>query len=146
MNVATLSTAIVDFLNDAANGIAPPPGARRSFMPQLSLEQLAERHVTVVPVERSSVRAARNAWIRSLTCHVMVQRAPSGDDSQQDAMVEEDIAYAESLDDALRVAGRIGDASWKSSDINNPFLLQHLREQGVCSALLTVTYEVDVLD
>lgn len=138
MNVATLAAAVAAALN--ASDIVPNPCAVRAFVADAPLEGLAERRVVVIPVSRETVRNSRSTFNRELVVNVAVQRQAQGNE----LLIDEDIAYAETLDDFLRTSRTVGAARWVSAEANH--IHDHLRQQGVLTAVLSVTYEIDVID
>lgn len=146
MNVAELSKAIVELLNDPDSAISPPPAARFRYVPDVRREDLATRVVSVIPTDSVTERNSRTSHVRTLVVNVAVQHAPDGDDAQQESQIDADVAYAHAIDDFLRTHPAVAGARWLRSDVNHPFMVQQLRELGVMTALIAVTYEVDVVD
>lgn len=141
MSIASLASLLVAELNAQDSGLSTNPAAVRAFLPTQKLEELAERQVVVVPRQRETTRLSRDGFNRRLTVDIAIRRANQAID---DLLMEDDLAYAEELEDYLIRRKFLDGFRWVQSEQTNPYIAELLRQHGLFTAVLSVTYEIDV--
>jgi hypothetical protein len=140
--ITAIADAVAASLNAAPGGFSMPFTAQRAYQPTLTLEDLQDLRVSVVP--RSVTIAASS-------------RAQSQYDFAIDVGVQKKLAAADDeveLDDLLKLAEEIGDhlrfarlddfpeAAWVSIAQEPVVAAEHLDQHRQFTSILTVTYRV----
>lgn len=139
MNVATLAGLIADGMNAEDSGITPKPNAVRAYLADVKLEDLSAHRVVVMPHTVRTVRVARERRLRTMVVVIALQRQWDG----QDSTLEADVDYAQQLEDWL-VKKSFGGVKSISSEIGDAYLVPHLRENQLFTAVITATFDTDV--
>lgn len=139
MNVATLADLIAAAMNDPTAGVSPQPNAVRVYLPDCRVEDLQAHRVVVMPHTVKTTRIARGRRLRTMVVVIALQRKWDG----QDSAVESDVDYSQTIEDWL-IDRSFGGAKFLSSEIGEAYLVPHLRDQQLFTAVITATFELDV--
>lgn len=139
MNVATLASLIAAAMNDPTDGVTPPPNAVRAYLPDVKVEDLQSHRVVVMPHTIKTTRIARGRRLRTMVVIIALQRQWDG----QASAVESDVDYSQAIEDWLIDRSFTG-AKFVSSEIGDAYLVPHLREQQLFTAVITATFDIDV--
>ncbi len=129
-----IAHAVADLINQP--GLSSPANATRAWVPQVDLDSLDQRRVTVVPGEvemRTETRSTSSFEVEVLVG--VQQRTPDTD--AVDALV----AYAQEILDRLRFTDLSG-ATWLSAAMDPVVSADMLREHDAALSIVRARYIV----
>jgi len=134
---ADIADAVVSELN--AGEFSWAFTAVKAYRPEYELKDLTTLRVTVVPREASPGRLSRSVRWSDYRIDIGVQKKVSSD-AEADALMD----LVEEIDSYLhgRTLAGCPDAIWVGSEISGAPAEEHLRDWGVFTALVSVTYRV----
>ena len=115
--------------------------ARRAYLPEFALPELADLQVTVVPKEQTIALHSRTATLHEIDLDIGIQqKVEPGDTAAIDALMN----LTEEVLDHFRLQPLVGQpvVFWAATANRPIYAVEHLDELGQFTAIVTVTYKV----
>jgi hypothetical protein len=116
-----------------------PIAPQRLYLPSFDLADMTMLQVSVVPAASSVAIASRRSQREDHQVHVAVQKKV---DPAAVAAVDDLLQLVQEIDDHLRAAGPMADATWIGTALDPLYHPDHLRDKGVLTCVLSVTYRL----
>jgi hypothetical protein len=119
--------------------LSQPIVPQRLYLPSFDLTDMTALQVSVVPAASSVAIASRRSQREDHQVHVAVQKKV---DPTAVAAVDDLVQLVQEIDDYLRSAGPMAGATWIGTALEPLYHPEHLRDKGVFTSVLTLTYRL----